>query len=395
MFWLCLALVPVALAIAFPLTGALVSLGHRLRMFDSAGVAGQVKAPRRAIPNTGGIAIVTAMVLPAIIAIISAHAIPERIIADLVPALADHLPGIRSQTALALTFIGCLLVLHIVGLIDDRRPMGPWVKLGVMVGVAAVIVIALQTRLLTMLDAHVGGPWLSWLLTILWIVIVTNALNFMDNMDGLSAGVTSVAGTGFLIAALVNTPPQWFVAAGLALLVGACLGFLAFNKPPARIFMGDGGSLVLGFSLAFFTVRTTYYTTDAGAWYAVFMPLVVLAVPLYDFASVVLLRLTQGKSPFVGDLQHFSHRLVRRGLSKPAAVLVITGCTAITAVGGVSLGSLRPWQAALVGIQTIIMLGVLAIFEWSSRAKVHDQASDHARSESPQPGAAPADTSSP
>lgn len=315
MFWLCLALVPVALAIAFPITGALVSLGHRLRTFDSAGVPGQVKAPRRAIPNTGGIAIITAMVLPALAAVIGAHAVPDRVIADLIPPLVDHLPGIRAQTALALVFIGCLLVLHIVGLIDDRRPLGPWVKLTIMVLVAAVIVIAMQTRLLTMLDAHVGGPWLSWLITIVWIVVVTNALNFMDNMDGLSAGVTSVAGTGFLIAALVNSPPQWFVAAGLALLVGACLGFLAFNRPPAKIFMGDGGSLVLGFSLAFFTVRTTYYTTDAGAWYAVFMPLIVLAVPLYDFASVVLLRLSQGKSPFVGDLQHFSHRLVQRGLS--------------------------------------------------------------------------------
>lgn len=367
MLWVCLALLPVALAIAFPITALLIAISRRLRMFDSAGVPGQIKAQRRAIPNTGGAAIVAAIVLPALTAVIAAHALPASLIEDLAPALSDHLPGIRAQTPLALTFIACLLGLHIVGLIDDRRPMGPWVKLAIMVIAASVVVIPLNTRLLTMLDAHVGGPWLSWIVSITWIVVITNAMNFMDNMDGLSAGVSVVAGTGFLIAALVNEPPQWFVASGLALLVGSCLGFLAFNKPPAKIFMGDGGSLVLGFSLGFLTVRTTYYTTDAAAWYAVFMPLVVLAVPLYDFASVVLLRLSQGRSPFVGDLQHFSHRLVQRGLSKPAAVLVIIGCTCITAISGVALGSLRPWQAALVGVQTMLILALIAIFEWSSR----------------------------
>jgi UDP-GlcNAc:undecaprenyl-phosphate GlcNAc-1-phosphate transferase len=172
---------------------------------------------------------------------------------------------------------------------------------------------------------------------------------------------------------------QWFVGACLAMLVGSCLGFLAFNFPRrggARIFMGDGGSLVLGFLLAFLTVRTTYYgrpTADgppiaaitAGAWYGVFMPLVVLAVPLYDFVSVVLIRVSQGRSPFVGDQQHLSHRLVQHGLSKASAVAVIYGLTAITGISGISLGSLRPWQAVLVGVQTVLILLVAALFEYS------------------------------
>jgi UDP-GlcNAc:undecaprenyl-phosphate GlcNAc-1-phosphate transferase len=245
--------------------------------------------------------------------------------------------------------------------------------------VAGAVVLLTESRLLTLLDQRViGGVWVSIGITVVWLVVVTNAFNFLDNMDGLSAGVATIAGGFFLTAALVNG--QWFVAGCLALLVGALVGFLVFNFPwraPATIFMGDGGSLVVGFLLGFLTVRTTYVGgSDAtqgpglgSAWYGLFMPLVVLAIPLYDFCSVTLIRLSQGKSPFVGDLQHFSHRLVRRGLSRKAAVIVIYGFTAVTAIGGVSLARLEGWQAALVGVQTALVLTVLAIEEWSSTGR--------------------------
>ena len=136
--------------------------------------------------------------------------------------------------------------------------------------------------------------------------------------------------------------------------------------------MGDGGSVVLGFLLAFLTVRTTYYghtgaggAAMAGGWYGVFMPLVVLAVPIYDFVSVISIRVAQGRPAFVGDTQHLSHRLVKQGLSKRAAVTVIYGLTAITGVSGIALASLLPWQAVLVGVQTILILMVVALFEYS------------------------------
>jgi UDP-GlcNAc:undecaprenyl-phosphate GlcNAc-1-phosphate transferase len=289
-------------------------------------------------------------------------------------ALVEHAPGVRAETPLAVLVLGSMLLLHVLGLLDDRRPLGPWVKLAIM-GVPAIAVPVLSdTRLLTLLDAPVGGPWASITMTALWFLVVTNAMNFMDNMDGLAAGVAAIAGSCFLAATLIHG--QWFVASCLALLIGACLGFLWFNFPRpggARVFMGDGGSLVLGFLLAFLTTRTTYVPSGgtptpylAGAWYAVFMPLVVLAVPIYDFVSVVLIRLSQGRSPFVGDLQHLSHRLVQRGLSRAAAVFVIYGLTAVTGISGIVLGSLRPWQAGLVAAQTIVILLVIALFEYAS-----------------------------
>jgi len=367
----CLSLIAVSFSISVVLTALAAIIGRRFNALDSAGVPGQVKAERRAVPNTGGIAIVLGFVLPIACGLASLYAIPERTLTEWLPALAEHLPGVRSRAAGALILLGCVGVLHVVGLIDDRRPLGPWVKLAAMIGVSAIAVITTDTRLLTLLDARAGGTWASIALTVAWIVVITNAMNFLDNMDGLSAGIGVIAASCLLASTLIQG--QWFVGAAWALLVGSLLGFLVFNFPPARIFMGDGGSLVLGFLLAVLTVRTTYFDgvsagPVSGSWYGALAPLVVLAVPLYDVVSVVLLRLSQGRSPWVGDMQHVSHRMVNMGLSRRGAVIVIWGLTAITGVAGISLASLAPWQAALVGVQTLLSLLVLALFERASRA---------------------------
>jgi len=372
MIWLVLLLIPVSLVLSLPLTAAMVRVGHRLGMIDSEGVPGQIKAPRRKVPNTGGVAIFWSIAIPMFAALAAAWLIDADAVGRIHSGLARHLPGIREQSLLGAALLASLLLLHVMGLLDDRRPMGPWVKLGLMaIPAFGVPLVFPDTRLLELLTPHVGGSWLSILITALWILIVTNAMNFMDNMDGLSAGVAATAAGCFLAATLLNG--QWFVAACLALLIGSCLGFLVFNFPRgnggARIFMGDGGSLVLGFFLAFLTVRTTYYKGDtgplAGGWYGVFMPLVVLAVPIYDFLSVMAIRISQGRPPFVGDMQHLSHRLVQHGLSRRSAVAVIYGLTAITGISGISLGSLQPWQAILIGVQTMLILLVAALFEYS------------------------------
>lgn len=369
MVWLSLAIASVSMAISLIATAMLVRAGHRWRTYDNAGVDGQVKAEVRPIPNTGGIAIALAIGLPLLGAwlISTLGLIPD----SLPEPIAQHAPGLVENAPLLLGFLLGLVAVHVLGLIDDRRPL-PWLpKLLVTLAVPALLAGLTDTRLLTFLDPIAGGAWLSILLTTLWFAAITNAMNFLDNMDGLSGGVAAVASATFLVAALVGG--QWFIAAGLALLLGACAGFLVFNFPRlgarrARIFMGDGGSLVLGYTLAFLTTRITYVAPGAD-WHATLMPLVVLAVPLYDLLSVTAVRLSQGRSPFVGDLQHFSHRLVKRGLSRRAAVLVVWALTAVTSIGGISLLSLEPWQAALVGVQTLLALAVLAVFERASSDK--------------------------
>jgi len=208
---------------------------------------------------------------------------------------------------------------------------------------------------------------MSVAVTVLWFAAITNAFNFLDNMDGLSAGVATICAALLLACALLSG--QWFVAGVLALLIGALLGFLAFNFPPASIFMGDGGSLVIGFLLAFGSVRVTYTDLDtpaatSGGWWAVLTPLVVLAIPLYDLTSVTLIRLSQGRSPFVGDTQHFSHRLVQRGLTRSAAVIVIYAGTLAAGLGGVLLTQVtHAWQAGLIAAQTAVILIMLALLE--------------------------------
>ncbi len=371
MVWLVLGLIAVGFAISWPMCEWVRRLGMRFGAMDTAGAVGHRKQ-LRPVPNLGGIGIFVAVALPLAAGIALLAAIGPEFWQQYLPPVAEHLDRVHQTLPVVVALLAGMSVLHVMGVIDDRQPLGPWLKLAVQVGIALVLAWLFDVRMLTVFDDWLGlGPWPSIALTVLWIVAITNAINFLDNMDGLAAGVAAVAATFFMIACLVNA--QWFIAATLALLIGALIGFLMLNFPPARLFMGDGGSLVVGFLLAVLTVRTTYYDAGdpeyalGGGWYAVFMPVIVLAIPLYDFLSVTLIRLKQKRSPFVGDQQHFSHRLVARGLSKRGAVIVIWAATAVTGVGGISLGQLAGWQAVLVAVQTALVLLMLALLEHASR----------------------------
>ena len=328
----------------------------------------------RPIPNTGGVALFQAVALPIVVGLGTLHWAPASYWQGWLEPMIEHLPGLRQQTPLALAVLGGALALHVLGLIDDRKRLGPWSKLIVQLLVAGVLAIGFEVRILEMLGNWWGtsGLVLSVGLTMLWVLAITNAMNFLDNMDGLSAGIGAIIAGIYLTANLIGG--QWFVAALSALLMGALLGFLVFNFPPAKVFMGDGGSLVLGFLLAVISIRTTYVPTDTSLvgdgmtatlpqGYGVFMPLVVMAVPLYDLCSVTLIRLSKGQSPLVGDRNHFSHRLVRMGLSQRSAVMVIWMCTLATGLGGIMLRTLTTWQAILVAGQTLAILLLLAMLE--------------------------------
>jgi UDP-GlcNAc:undecaprenyl-phosphate GlcNAc-1-phosphate transferase len=169
----------------------------------------------------------------------------------------------------------------------------------------------------------------------------------------------------FLIATVFNQ--QWFVAGLLVLFMGATLGFLCFNFPPASIFMGDGGSMVLGFVLSALTIRTTLYNAanpnTSHQWYSVFMPLFVMAVPLYDLVIVMALRLARGRSPMTGDTNHFSHRLTRHGFSKRSAVLIIYAVTFATGLSAPLLARVDNASALLLAGQLLAILVVIGILE--------------------------------
>ncbi len=322
-------------------------------------------------PLGGGIAIFLGIALPLAGAMLAVAFFPSPSI-----RLNAYWSGARQQIPLGLGVLSAMLGMHLLGLWDDRRALGPFVKLFIQLSIITLLVVAmelfarqtpsLRLRVLTNLDHRLGlGALPSILLTVLWIGIITNAFNFLDNMDGLSAGIAAICATAFLITAL--SIGQYFVPAILAMLVGSLMGFLCFNFPPASIFMGDSGSLLIGFVLGLLTVRTTYLPPDLDivhGWYALFVPVIVLALPLYDFIVVSVIRLSRGKSPFVGDTNHFSHRLVARGMSRRTAVLCLYLVTAATSIAAIILPHVgSTFGALLIFTQTILVLCVVALLE--------------------------------
>lgn len=268
-----------------------------------------------------------------------------------------HLDGIIAKANGAIGIIGGMIVLHVLGFIDDRRPLGPAVKFIVEFIVALAIAGPLQIRI-----AEFLSPSISIAVTAIWIVLITNAFNFLDNMDGLSAGVAIIACAIFGVTSLLAG--QIFVPAMSFVVVGVLLGYLFFNFPPASIFMGDAGSLVVGYLLSVLTILTTYYDPQRGLTpVGLLAPLVILAVPLYDVISVVMHRVRQGENPLRGDRRHFSHRLVRRGLSERGAVLTIYLATAATGLPAILLPYLEWPMAILVCGQCICVTVMIAALE--------------------------------
>jgi UDP-GlcNAc:undecaprenyl-phosphate GlcNAc-1-phosphate transferase len=327
------------------------------------------------IPTVGGIAIFAAVALPmgVILAAVWLRPPPPETWTGVLSPLAEHIAGLRRTSPLGLGILVALLVMHAVGLVDDRRRLTAAPKLVAQLIVAAGLAFLFNVRVLQFLDDY--GPIglaASVILSTLWIAVLTNAFNMLDNMDGLSGGVAAIIAALYLASTLIGG--QWFVAALCALLLGALLGFLVFNFPPAKLYMGDAGSLVVGLLLAVVSVRTTYFDESATAhpanWYGVLMPLLVMAVPLYDFTSVTVIRLLAGKSPFVGDHNHFSHRLARKGLSPRTVVMVIYLATLATGLSGVMLAQLEGWQAAIAAAQTLTVILMLALLE-RSRPSIH------------------------
>ncbi|MGN6136108.1 MAG: MraY family glycosyltransferase [Aureliella sp.] len=286
----------------------------------------------------------------------AAHALPAE--------LTRHLDGLLARLGQMWAIIAGGTVLMLLGLADDRRGL-PWqLRIAVEFAVAAFCVYFQNLQF----TAFVDLPWLTSGLSVLWIVALINSFNMLDNMDGLSGGVAAIAASMLAIMLLTHTDtpsqqPQIFVAAMLLVLVGALLGFLKHNWPPAKIFMGDAGSYLVGYWIAIATLLATYAGAQGTRPHAILAPLCVLAVPLYDMLSVIVIRLREGRSPFEGDKRHFSHRLVDLGMSKKQAVLTIYLATATCSLGALLLPRIDAVGAAIVVLSTACVLALVGILE--------------------------------
>ncbi len=339
-----------AVGLALVLTPLAARVAERLGLVDPPGPR---KVHAKPIPYGGGIAVYGTVVGIAVLAYAGVAFLHDRAAADAatLPAFLRPFGPLLGGLMLPRTVgrFGAILVgataVFAVGLADDRYRLRPASKLTVQTAAALVLVLAGIRVSLFIENAWVGG-----LLTVVWVVFVTNAFNLLDNMDGLSGGVAFIASALFFIVTL--QAGQWLVAALLAVLGGALLGFLWYNFHPARLFLGDAGSLFVGFLLGTLTVAGTYYEGE-GHFAAAVMPVLILGVPLFDTASVLWVRWRAGRPLFEGDTNHFSHRLQRLGMSVRQAVLTIYLLGLILGGAATLLGEVDD-----AGALVILLLGV-------------------------------------
>jgi UDP-GlcNAc:undecaprenyl-phosphate GlcNAc-1-phosphate transferase len=233
-------------------------------------------------------------------------------------------------------------LVSITGLVDDRRGLPPYVKLAAQ-GLATVPLLLSGVRV------ESATPWteVNVALTILWVVGVTNAFNLLDNMDGLTASVAAIASGFFLV--LAAGSGQFLVASLSAAVAGACLGFLRFNfLAPARIFMGDAGSLLLGFLLAAIGIKLRF---DNDPTITLLIPILVLGVPIFDTTLVTISRLRRGLNPLTAaGKDHLSHRLTLLGLTQREAVMVIAMICGILGLAALFLTSAGRVEAVAIAL---------------------------------------------
>ena len=258
----------------------------------------------------------------------------------------------------------------VLGLADDLGGVDWRVRLAIQTLVALGIVWGRGWQV----TLFVNWPLLTGGLTVLWIVGLVNSFNLLDNMDGLSAGVATIAAAFLTLILLVEPPtadgqPQLFVAGLSCTVIGSLLGFLAHDLPPARLFMGDAGSYLVGFLLAMTTILATFAGGEKP-WHAVLAPVCLLAVPIYDTVSVVLIRICEGRSPFSADRCHVSHRLVDLGLTREQAVLTIYAATAVCGCAALALYRVGNLGAVAIGAGLAALVGLAATLELRARRGV-------------------------
>ena len=279
---------------------------------------GERKIHATPIPLAGGLAVMSGLAVP-LLAGIAALAWSRGgtiVFNATVAGLLEHGLG-RRGLELGGVMLGALIMLA-VGLLDDKIELRPALKFGGQV-LAALITAAAGARI----TLFVPSLLFSYAMTVLWILTVVNAFNFMDNMNGLCGGLGAIGAFYFGLMAATAPVPQYLVALIAFLACGALVGFLPNNFPRAKSFLGDSGSHLVGYLLAVLAILPHFYSRGNAHAVAVLTPLLILAVPLGDLVWVVILRWRMRQPFYVGDTNHLSHRLVKLGLGRTRAVLVI------------------------------------------------------------------------
>lgn len=271
-------------------------------------------------------------------------------------ALKPHISGILARAPQIIAVLLTSLILVFIGLVDDIKGLSAKTKLFLQF-ILALIVFLSGIRI----TLFINNIFVSGFLTIFWIIGITNAFNLLDNMDGLSCGIAFISSLIFFIIGYSNN--QLFVATILACFMGVLLGFLRFNFPPAKVFMGDAGSLFIGYTLSLLTIINTYYTTETPTSAPIIMPILILAIPIFDTFSVIWIRLKNKVSIFKADKNHLSHRLVKIGMSPKNAVFFIYLVNFSIGLGALLLGALNEIGCFIILLQSVCILIIIVLLE--------------------------------
>jgi len=295
------------------------------------------KSHIQAIPYLGGVAIILGMLLVTFSALLSQ----------------DNLNG---NLWAAVSLFAPALLLGIVGLIDDKKALDPLPRF------IAQTVAGVFTAFLMIATDTVGNPSgnsiLDAVITTFWVVGISNSINFFDNLDGGAAG--SIAATALGLTLITQSNGQFLLSASAITVLAAMLGFLIWNKSPARIYMGDAGSLFLGTVIAVLTIRLN--PTVDGKIFSFSIPVLLLAVPILDTSVAVISRLRRRVSIFQGGRDHLSHRLIRRGFSKKHAAFTLWSLSLIFAAIAVTLAQDRTISPYLVTLALAFWIFLLILF---------------------------------
>jgi len=299
---------------AFALTGLLTwpvrALAIRLGAMDAPNLARKSQA--EPVPYLGGVAIALGITITTLAAVyVGGNKSGEN---------AGQLKD------LALTVLLPALLLGAMGLIDDLRSLSPWPRLIAQSVVGTVVALVIVSSGTT--GTPFGTSTLNTVVTIFWIVGICNSINFFDNLDGAAAGAVAIAALGVFFIAFDRG--QELVSALSIVTAGATIGFLMWNKSPAKIYMGDAGALFLGIIISVATIRLN--PGIEPTWKSLTIPVILLAVPLLDTCVAVFSRISRRVSPLTGGKDHLSHRLVRGGLSRPMAAIALWAASGVCAV---------------------------------------------------------------
>lgn len=361
----CLLLFAEAIVCSVILARLAIPAGLRLGFVSRPGGRHQHQGP---MPTLGGAAIVCGL-LCTIGVNLTAAWLARDYLMERFPELGRYLPNLPSVGGKLGAVLGGAFVMFILGLADDRKHLGPKLKLFIMV---------LATVPLWLAGIEIGGflpqGWPRAVATVVWVVFLTNSFNFLDNMDGLSGGVAMVAALGFGLSCFFAE--EWFLACLFFAFAGSLKGFLIFNFQPARLFMGDNGSLFIGYMLGALSILATYYGVgEPGARelpptpFPVLTPLMILAVPVFDTVSVLWIRLRTGRPLMEGDRNHLSHRLTDLGMSQRGAVIfiyVMAGCFGLAAL---PLRSVNAIGALAILAQTTLLFWIIHSIERTAQER--------------------------